>query len=166
MNDKENEIFDLNPVGLAVVEEKPSELTKTDTMRIQFESERVKWKNATQVMARKLLDMGQIVDLQIDLHTERANLLEYKYYLLDLLTRLHASQKTVMSKKTAFYRAQNAKTTITEATKLAEADVAQEQERYDILKNHVSYLDDTIGGIEHMIYGLKHRKDFEEYRRK
>lgn len=162
----EDEIFNLNPIGSNGADDKPTEMSKTETMRSQFEKERISWKEKTQAMAHKLHDMGLMVDLEIDLHTERANLLEYKYYLLDILTRLNVSQKTTLSKKTAYYRNLNAKTTITEATKLAEADMAMDQERYDILKNHVNYMDDTIGGIEHMIYGLKHRKDFEEYRKK
>ena len=162
----QDEIFNLGPIGHVNEDVKPTEMTKTEIMRSQFDAERVSWKNKIHDMARKLHDMGLMVDLQIDLHTERSNILEYKYYLMDLLTRMNVSQKTTLSRKTAYYRGQNAKTTITEATKLAEADMASDQERYDILKNHVSYMDDIIGGIEHMIYGLKHRKDFEEYRKK
>jgi hypothetical protein len=52
-----------------------------------------------------------------------------------------------------------------EKTSLIEGDLSDLKKKIDIVDNHVSFVNETIKTVDHMLYGIKSRISLEEFMR-
>lgn len=154
---------------------KPENVNIQDTQNIilnedifqRFDRERLEWTIKIENLSRKLKDLDEIVILQTNVYSERQHAVEYYHYLMTLLANKNREYRKKYKERFEFYSnsydyrvKDDIKSTFI-ANDLSEIFAVKES-----LENHMKYMDKTIGTIDNIIFGIKHRISLEEYRRR
>lgn len=146
------------------IEKLDKEEPKED-LRTKFEGERLKWKNIILSMAHKIIDMGKMTELQVELYSNRQIVLEESHYLQSLLAKITKTYRKSVGAKTVDFMTGDRKLKMGETNILVEASVSELKEQIDLFESQIEYMQETKKNIDNMVFGLGHRIQLEEYRR-
>ena len=146
------------------VEEPKENKTEKSDLGSKFDSDRQRWKTVILTMAKKMLEMGKMTELQVELYSNRQIVLEESHYLQSLLAKVIKAYKKSQGSKYNDYLTGDRKMKMGETNLLVEAATAELKEQIDLIQSQIEYLNDTKKNIDNMIFGLGHRIELEKYR--
>jgi hypothetical protein len=131
-----------------------------------FEKEREKWSDKITELAIKMKSIHSVAEVQIELFSCRQIVTERSHKVGQILSKLNSEYRSRKGERMVYYSTgvQNRYGT-TEKTALIEADLKDLKYRVDLLDNHMSFLNETVKSMDHMLYGIRQRIDLENYLR-
>lgn len=144
-----------------------NEIEPHDDIFQRFERERIEWTETIDSLSQQLKDLDNLAELQTHIYSERQKAVEYYHYLMALLSAKNREYRKKYKERFEFYSfsydlriKDDLKGTFI-ANDLSEIFAIKEA-----LENHMKFIDKTIGTIDNIIFGIKHRISIEEYRRR
>jgi len=132
----------------------------------RFETERNEWTEKVRGIAARFRNVDDLVDVQVDLYSERQRAAEYMHQLMVLQSKL---KKAWISEYQKVYDSlvinQDYRYSEKERQKIAEDKTSPAKLKLDILQTHVDFFRETVKTIDNMIFGVKHRLEIEDFRR-
>lgn len=158
--------MDINNINIDELINKEDSKEK-ESLEGRFNKERIEWTNKIQNMSQKMKDIFKVSELMTEIYTERQRAVEYNHYLLTLLSKIIKKYRNQFSEKYDYYSWQSQKRFPNEKTKelkiLSEiSDLIEKKEALDI---HVKFMQQTIGTIDNLIYGIKYKVEIEQISR-
>ena len=131
-----------------------------------FNRERAEWTERIRELSIRMKNIREIAEVQVDLYSDRQKLLEYAYKLGQIVSRQNAKYRSDRRSKMVYYSEEhNVRYGSNEKTSLIEGDLSDLKKKIDIVDNHVSFVNETIKTVDHMLYGIKSRISLEEFMR-
>jgi hypothetical protein len=131
-----------------------------------FNRERTEWTERIRELSIRMKNIREIAEVQVDLYSDRQKLLEYAYKLGQIVSRQNAKFRSDKRTKMIYYSEEhNVRYGSNEKTSLIEGDLSDLKKKIDIVDNHVSFVNETIKTVDHMLYGIKSRISLEEFMR-
>lgn len=131
-----------------------------------FNRERAEWTERIRELSIRMKNIREIAEVQVDLYSDRQKLLEYAYKLGQIVSRQNAKYRSDRRAKMVYYSEEhNVRYGSNEKTSLIEGDLSDLKKKIDIVDNHVSFVNETIKTVDHMLYGIKSRISLEEFMR-
>jgi hypothetical protein len=138
----------------------------SETYLERFERERSEWTERTNAVAARFKNVEDMVEVQVDLYSNRQLAVDYMQQLTSLQTRL---KKAWLSEWKKVYESllvdQDYRYSEKERTKIADEKTGVAKLKIDIMQVHIEFFRETIRTIDNMIFGVKHRIDIEDFRR-
>jgi hypothetical protein len=131
-----------------------------------FEKEREKWSDKISELASKMRSIHNVAEVQIELFSCRQIVSERSHKVGQILSKLNSEYRGRKGERMVHYSTgvQN-RYGANEKTHLIEADLRDIKYRIDLLDNHMSFLNETVKSMDHMLYGIRQRIDLENYLR-
>jgi hypothetical protein len=131
-----------------------------------FNRERTEWTERIRELSIRMKNIREIAEVQVDLYSDRQKLLEYAYKLGQIVSKQNAKFRSDKRTKMIYYSEEhNVRYGSNEKTSLIEGDLSDLKKKIDIVDNHVSFVNETIKTVDHMLYGIKSRISLEEFMR-
>lgn len=131
-----------------------------------FNRERTEWTERIRELSIRMKNIREMAEVQVDLYSDRQKLLEYAYKLGQIVSRQNAKYRSDKRTKMIYYSEEhNVRYGSNEKTSLIEGDLSDLKKKIDIVDNHVSFVNETIKTVDHMLYGIKSRISLEEFMR-
>lgn len=132
----------------------------------RFKKERTEWTDRVKDMSERLRDIYKIADLQVDIYSYRQIAVEYSHTLMVHLTKVNQLFRAKKIERWEHYT-RNYDLRMDKDPKELHiyVDIADINERRELLQNHLDYMKETIKTIDTISFGIKHRIQLEEYRR-
>ena len=131
-----------------------------------FNRERTEWTERIRELSIRMKNIREIAEVQVDLYSDRQKLLEYAYKLGQIVSNQNAKYRSDRRTKMVYYSEEhNVRYGSNEKTSLIEGDLSDLKKKIDIVDNHVSFVNETIKTVDHMLYGIKSRISLEEFMR-
>ena len=131
-----------------------------------FTRERTEWTERIRELSIRMKNIREIAEVQVDLYSDRQKLLEYAYKLGQIVSKQNAKFRSDKRTKMIYYSEEhNVRYGSNEKTSLIEGDLSDLKKKIDIVDNHVSFVNETIKTVDHMLYGIKSRISLEEFMR-
>jgi len=129
-----------------------------------FSEEREGWTGKIRGLSVRMNNIREIADVQVELFSERQRLLEYTYQLGAILTKLNKKFRKDKSDRMRHYSEQTQiRYGANEKTPLIDGDLTEIKSRVEVVDNQISFLNETVKTIDHMLYGIRQRIILEEY---
>lgn len=132
----------------------------------RFEKERSDWTEKVRTIASKFRSIDNMVEVQVELYSERQVATDYIHELTVLFSKL---KKLYLSEWKKAYDAlsmnEDLRYNEREKNKFADEKAAGSKLKMEILQNHIDYFRETVKTIDNMIFGVKHRLDIEDFKR-
>lgn len=132
----------------------------------QFEYERQDWTSIIRGIASRFKIVENMVEVQVDLYSERQRAVDYMQQLTILQSRLKKKYESEWKKayddlalNTDFRYNER------ERAKFASEKTSESKLKIDILQTHIEFFRETIKTIDNMIFGVKHRIEIEDFKR-
>ncbi len=131
-----------------------------------FSKERDDWKEAVRILSVRMKNIRELGEVQVELYSNRQILLEYIGKLGQIMTKLNSKFRQSKTVRLKYYSEQyQYKYGTSEKNSLIEGDLSEIKERIDLMNNQISFLNETIKTVDHMLYGIRHRILLEDYMR-
>ena len=132
----------------------------------KFSEERGEWTERIRTIAIRMKNIRELAEVQVDLYSNRQLLLEYIAKLGQVMTKLNAKFRKDKADRLKHYSENSqVKYGANEKTPLIDGDLSDLKERIDIVETQISFLNETMKTVDHMLYGVKSRISLEEYLR-
>ena len=132
----------------------------------RFETERSEWTEKVRGIAARFRNVEDLIDVQVDLYSERQRGAEYMHELMVLQSKL---KKAWVAEYQKVYNAlvvdQDYRYSEKERQRIAEEKTSGAKLKLEILQSHVDFFRETVKTIDNMIFGVKHRLEIEDFRR-
>lgn len=132
----------------------------------KFSLEKNEWTVKITGIASRFKNVEDLVDVQVDLYSERQRATDYiaqLYVTLAKLKKLHLSEWNKVFN--ALTNNQDYRYTEKEKQKIADDKVSEIRIKLDMIQNHIDYFNGTVKTIDSMIFGVKHRIEIEDFKR-
>lgn len=132
----------------------------------RFKNERKEWTDRIKDMSERLRDIYKVADLQVDIYSYRQVAVEYCHTLQTHLTKVVHTFRARKIERWEYYT-RNYDLRMDKDPKELHifVDIADINERKELLQNHLEFFRETIKTIDTISFGIKHRIQLEEYRR-
>jgi len=132
----------------------------------RFEKERSDWTEKVRTIASKFRSIDNMVEVQVELYSERQVATDYIHELTVLFSKLKKLYLTEWKKAyDALSMNEDLRYNEREKTKFSDEKAAGSKLKMEILQNHIDYFRETVKTIDNMIFGVKHRLDIEDFKR-
>ena len=132
----------------------------------RFKSEREEWTTRIREMSERLKDIYKVAELQTDVYSYRQIAVEYCHTLLTHLSKVnHVFRSKKIERWEHYTRNYDLRMDKDPKELHILVDIAEVNERKELLQNHLDYVRETIRTIDTISYGIKHRIQLEEYKR-
>ncbi len=132
----------------------------------RFALERKNWTDTVKNIAARFKNVEDLIDVQVDLYSERQRATDYVHELSVLYSRL---KKLHLAEWKKAYESlsldQDFRYNEKEKSKLADEKSSISKLKLEILQTHVDFFRETVKTIDNMIFGVKHRLEIEDFRR-
>ena len=132
----------------------------------RFKQERTDWTDRIKDMSDRLRDIYKVADLQTDIYSYRQIAVEYCHTLMTHLTKVnHIFRARKVERWEHYTRNYDLRMDKDPKELHIYVDIADINERRELLQNHLDYMRETVKTIDTISFGIKHRIQLEEYRR-
>lgn len=132
----------------------------------RFKSERNEWTDRIKDMSERLRDIYKVADLQTDIYSYRQVAVEYCHTLQVHLQKVnHVFRARKIERWEHYTRNYDLRMDKDPKELHIYVDIADINERRELLLNHLEFMRETIKTIDTISFGIKHRIQLEEYRR-
>jgi hypothetical protein len=145
--------------------EQQTTIEKKDFSR-DFQFEREEWTEKIRVLSVRMKNIRELADVQVELYSSRQMLLELYSKLGQVMVKLNAKYRKDKADRLKHYsESVQIKYGANEKTLLIEGDLSELKERMDMVDSQISFFNETMKTVDHMLYGVKSRISLEEYLR-
>jgi hypothetical protein len=138
----------------------------SETYLERFERERNEWTEKVNLIASHFKKIDDMVEVQVDLYSQRQLAVDYIQQLMSLQTRLKKAWLTEWKKVyESLVTDQDYRYSEKERTKFADEKTGNGKLKIDIMQVHIDFFRETVRTIDNMIFGVKHRVDIEDFKR-
>lgn len=131
-----------------------------------FEEERADWREKIQVISLSLKNIHTVAEAQIDLFTTRQILIEYGFKLATIVTKLSSKERQERARKMKDYQEnKDVRYGSNDLKTMIEGEVAEINQKIELVEGHRKYIDQTVQTVDHMLYGIRQRIALEDYLR-
>ena len=132
----------------------------------RFEKERNDWTQQIKDLAARFKKVEDLVDVQVDLYSQRQVGVEYMHQLITLQSRLKKNLLAEWKKAfDALLFNEDYRYSDKERAKIADEKTSISKLKVEILQTHIEFFRETVKTIDNMIFGVKHRLEIEDFRR-
>jgi hypothetical protein len=132
----------------------------------RFDQERTDWTKLIREISARFKNVEEMVDVQVDLYSQRQVAVDYMHQLITLQAKLKKSHLTDWKKAyDALSMNEDFRYNDREKAKFADEKTSLLKLKIDILQTHIDFFRETIKTLDNMIFGVKHRIDIEDFRR-
>src|SRR5574344_184739 len=127
--------------------------------------ERNEWSNIINDMAFRLRDVNKLVDVQVDLFSNRQILVERRSGFIEILNRYLKNVKEIKETSLRDYKTEEnlLMKNANESKILLDSKNKEIDEVLALYENHLDFLTKTIETIDKMLFGVKNRISLFEY---
>ena len=145
--------------------EQQTTIEKKDFSR-DFQFEREEWTEKIRVLSVRMKNIRELADVQVELYSSRQMLLELYSKLGQVMVKLNAKYRKDKADRLRHYsESVQIKYGANEKTPLIEGDLSELKERMDMVDSQISFFNETMKTVDHMLYGIRHRIMLEDYLR-
>ena len=159
-----SEFQNIKPAG------KPEDIKRDqreETIQERFYRERREWETKVKGLSKRIKDINEIAELQVDVYSSRQELVEYYHYLISLVSAKNAELRKKKRERLEFYTTgYDYKLDKQEKEMYIQVDLEDMYIIRDEMENHMKYISATMNTIDNIIFGIKHRITLEEYKRR
>jgi len=131
-----------------------------------FEEERADWREKIQVISLSLKNIQTVAEAQIELFTTRQILIEYGFKLATIISKLSSKERQERARKMKDYQEnKDVRYGSNELKTMIEGEVAEINQKIELVEGHRKYIDQTVQTVDHMLYGIRQRIALEDYLR-
>jgi hypothetical protein len=132
----------------------------------RFKAEREEWTTRIRDMSERLKDIYKVAELQTDVYSYRQIAVDYSHTLMTHLSKVNQIFRAKKIERWEHYT-RNYDLRMDKDPKELHilVDIAEVNERKELLQNHLEYFRETVRTIDTLTYGIKHRIQLEEYKR-
>jgi hypothetical protein len=131
-----------------------------------FEEERADWREKIQGISLSLKNIHTVAEAQIDLFTTRQILIEYGFKLATIVTKLSSKERQERARKMKDYQEnKDVRYGSNDLKTMIEGEVAEINQKIELVEGHRKYIDQTVQTVDHMLYGIRQRIALEDYLR-
>lgn len=137
--------------------------SKVDFLLERFKNERSEYLNKIKYYSERLSNISDLIELQVEIHSQREIILEY-YYSLKTHTSKELNKYNKLYKQRFEYYINNSDVRMDkkEIEKLISADLSDKILLIEYLENHLDFLKESIKTIDSIIYSIKNRIEIEK----
>jgi hypothetical protein len=135
-----------------------------DRIKDRFIEERKKWKDQVVDMAKRMKNISELAELQVDLYTYRQEAIEYYYNLNLAVIKLEKKYSKLKKRLVEELNDKDVRYAKTDMNAIVDGSSADHKHHIEIVKSQSSYLYETVKTIDNMIFGVKHRIEIENFR--
>jgi hypothetical protein len=107
-----------------------------------------------------------VAEAQIDLFTTRQILIEYGFKLATIVTKLSSKERQERARKMKDYQEnKDVRYGSNDLKTMIEGEVAEINQKIELVEGHRKYIDQTVQTVDHMLYGIRQRIALEDYLR-
>ena len=132
----------------------------------RFEKERTEWSQIIKDLSSRFREIENLIDLQVDLYSQRQVAVDYTQQLSTLQSRL---KKTHLSEWQKIYNSllinEDYRYSERERVRVTDEKTSVQKFKIDVLQIHVDYFKETVKTIDSMSFGIKHRIEIEDFKR-
>jgi hypothetical protein len=140
--------------------------TVNEALFARFKAEREEWTARIGDMSERLKDIYKVADLQTDVYSYRQIAVDYTHTLMTHLSKVNQIFRAKKVDRWEHYTRNYDLRMDKEPKELhILVDIAEVNERKELLQNHLDYFRETIRTIDSLTYGIKHRIQLEDYKR-
>jgi hypothetical protein len=140
--------------------------SKKEDIAERFKNEREKWTSDIKDISLQFKNVDNIPDIQIELYSKRQVCTEYISRLYGIVFKLKKNYAAKWNKvNTELMESSDYRYSEKERAKIADEKTADSKMQLDILTSHIQFFQETVKGIDSMIFGVKHRLEAEDFRR-
>lgn len=131
----------------------------------KFQADREKWTKNVEKFSKRLMNIKEIPELQVEVFSSRQMLVEYMTNLQNIY-----SKKMVELKKERFKvfdenaNKKNVRLVSQEKAIIMDGKTADASHSTALIETQIDFYKETIKTIDSIIYGIKNRIDLEQYR--
>ena len=137
-----------------------------EQLHARFKKERDEWTTRVKEMSDRMRDIYSVADLQVDLYSYRQVAVEYTHTLMTHLSKVNHKFRAQKIERWEHYT-RNYDLRMDKDPKELHiyVDIADINERREMLQNHLDFMRETVKSIDTMTFGIKYRIQLEEYKR-
>ena len=133
-----------------------------------FSDEKISWRKRIQELSIRMRNIREIGEVQVELYSDRQKILEYTHTLGQVLSKLNNEYRKRKKDQLIFHSEKstaNYKYGANEKNTLIDGDLSEIMGRVDLVDGQISYMNETMKTIDHMLYGIRTRIQLEDYLR-
>lgn len=134
-----------------------------------FLEETSKYKDRISELSIRMRNIREVPEVQVELFSDRQRVLEYLHRLGQIISKLNKEMRKRRKEKLIHYGEGKSELQkmygSNEKNVIIEGDLAELKYRIDIVNEHIGNMNETIKTIDHMLFGMKTRIQFEEFMR-
>jgi hypothetical protein len=130
----------------------------------EFEEERLHWKERVLDMASRVNKLDRVAELQVDLYSSRQIIIERISKLYQYLAAYNSAYKS--RKRDLFIKYtvdSDIKLGQGEKSIMVEGDLAELQQRINLIEHHIDYYKETVKNLDSMLYGVRNKLQIEQF---
>lgn len=140
---------------------------QNETINERFNKERRQWESKVKDLSKRIKDINTIAELQVDVYSARQELVEYYHYLTSLVGKKNAEIRKRKRERIEYYTTgYDFKLDKEQKQMYIMVDLEDLYMQRDEMENHMKYIGSTMGTVDNIIFGIKHRITLEEYKRR
>jgi len=131
----------------------------------KFTDERKYWSESVISLGRRFNIIENLAELQVDLYSQRQQIVEYQFKLVSLHTKI--KKLFSIEWKKAYEEAgrnDDIRFSEKEKTKTAEAITSTIKFKQESVSNQIDFFKETLKTVDSMIFGVKHRIEIENFK--
>ena len=138
-----------------------------ETLETRFAKERIEWTGKIKDMSDRMKDIFKVSELMVDIYTERQRAVEYYHYLISIFKKVSRAYTKEWSEKYQHYSFKSQVRFPNETTKELQilSEMSDIVEKREEIENHAKFINNTIGTIDNLIYGIKYKVEIEQISR-
>jgi len=138
-----------------------------ETLEARFARERIEWSGKIKEMSDRMKDIFKVSELMVDIYTERQRAVEYYHYLISIFKKVNRAYTKEWSEKYQHYSYKSQVRFPNERTKELQilSEMSEIVEKREEIDNHAKFINNTIGTIDNLIYGIKYKVEIEQISR-
>jgi len=138
-----------------------------ETLETRFAKERIEWTGKIKDMSDRMKDIFKVSELMVDIYTERQRAVEYYHYLISIFKKVSRAYTKEWSEKYQHYSFKSQVRFPNERTKELQilSEMSDIVEKREEIENHAKFINNTIGTIDNLIYGIKYKVEIEQISR-
>jgi hypothetical protein len=137
---------------------------KQESLTERFGRERKEWEEKVKIFSKKLKNIRNVTEVQIDVYSARQEVVDYYHYLLNLIRQKNVEINNKYVKRYDYYVTSHQ---VRLSPKLIDMNIISDLSNLysirDELEIHSKYMAETLKTLDAIVYGIKHRITLQEY---
>lgn len=166
MEDEIHDVFKINAFSNEEPKKDtpPPANTPVTDIEVMFNNERKEWTDKIASMSNSYRNFSKMTEVQVTAFSNRQIAVEKKHQYTSMYEDANMKYKQLKKDRIAHYTTQSArKYTNPQVDSLVDGDTAAMKRHLDSLAQQANYFDDTVRTLDHIIFAMKYRLEYERF---